>query len=148
MKHFWTRWMAAGAIAMAACGVAAQGTESADALVNAALTAVAQIESGRAGDLWDEAAPFVKERFPKDRFAKDMTRSRESFGAVAQRTWAGITRIRQLDASADTPAGLYANVDLSTKLADGRTVFELVSFRQEGSIWRLTGYIPRQKQDQ
>lgn len=140
--------MAASAIASAACGAAAQGSESADALVNAALTAVTQIESGRAGDAWEEAAPFVKERLPKDRFVNDMTRSRQSFGAVAQRTWAGITRIRYPEASPDTPAGLYANVDLSTKLVDGRTVFELVSFRQEGSVWRLTGYVSRQKQDQ
>jgi hypothetical protein len=40
--------------------------------------------------------------------------------------------------------GLYANVDSSSTLADGRTAFELLSFHLErDGQWRLTGYTPR-----
>lgn len=39
-----------------------------------------------------------------------------------------------------------ANVNYSTQLTSGATVFEKVSFRLEPNGWRLTGYQPRQNQ--
>ena len=104
-------------------------------------------DSGRAAEVWEEASPTVKARIPKAEWARSMADARQKVGAVAERTWASVVRIRYIEETASMPAGLYANVDYSTRLRDGRTVFELLSFRQEADgTWRVTGYIPRQTQ--
>lgn len=120
---------------------------SADQIIQNGLQVLKQIDDGQTGDVWENAAPFVKARFPKAELANTLRQSRQTVGTIALRTWASVNRIRYQQDTTTTPAGLYANVDYSTRLADGRTVFELLSFRQEADgAWRLTGYVPRQTQ--
>lgn len=121
---------------------------SADELVSAGLEALRQIDEDRAGELWDVTSAFVKTAKPRDQFVSEVHQARSTVGRVIQRTWANVTRIRYEDGSVTPPPGLYANVDYSTRLADGRTVFEKVSFRLEPAGWRLVGYEPRQNQGQ
>jgi hypothetical protein len=129
-----------------ALAVAAQGT-SADELLSDADRVVQQIDSSRYVDVWQDAAPFVKAKIPRDQFVGATRQSREAFGKVSRRAWASVTRL-QYTAQPGIPDGLYANVDYATTLANGRTVFELLSFQfvqfGEDGTWRLTGYIPRQ----
>ena len=120
---------------------------SADRIIETGFQVLGAIDNGRAADLWEEASPTVKARIPKAEWARSMADARQKVGAVAERTWASVVRIRYIEETASMPAGLYANVDYSTRLRDGRTVFELLSFRQEADgTWRVTGYIPRQTQ--
>lgn len=127
----------------AALAVAAQGN-SADELLRDADRVVQQMNSNRYVDVWQNAAPFVKVKIPRDQFVSATRQSREALGAVSRRGWASVTRL-QYTAQAGIPDGLYANVDYVTTFADGRTVVELLSFQfGEDGTWRLTGYIPRQ----
>ncbi|VWD58077.1 membrane protein [Burkholderia lata] len=89
----------------------------------------------------------MKSRIKQDQFAADMQRARQSVGAVRHRGWAQITRIRYTN-SGTTPDGLYANVDYTTTLTNGATMFEKLSFRlEDDGQWHLTGYVPRQAQN-
>lgn len=146
MKPFLSRFLAACTLALASSCALAQDGSSADELVQAGLTALKQIDEGRAGEIWDTASAFIKTRYPRADFVANTQRARQTVGTVTRRDWAGITRIRNPDDSAGIPAGLYANVDFSTRLENNKTVFEKVSFRLEPQGWRLTGYVPRENQ--
>jgi hypothetical protein len=146
------RFIAALALAcVTACGstlaFAEQGA-SADELLNDANQVLQQLDTNRYAALWQDAAPFVKASMPQERFTSQMQQARQSVGAVTRRGWASVTRI-QYNGVKGYPDGLYANVDFATTLASGRTMFEMLSFRLgDDGQWHLTGYVPRQNQDQ
>ncbi|MCR6479218.1 DUF4019 domain-containing protein [Variovorax sp. ZS18.2.2] len=149
MKQFFFRLLTVFALtAAASCAVAQEGT-SADELIQAGLAGLQQIDEDRSGDLWDVASAFVKTKLSKAEFVGNVQRARQTVsaaGTVARRDWASVVRIRYLDESAGVPPGQYANVDFATHLTNNKTVFEMVSFRLEPSGWKLTGYVPREKQ--
>ncbi len=146
MKQLFSRLLAAFAFTLtASCAIAQEGT-SADELIQTALSGLRQIDENRSGELWEAASAFVKTKLPKAEFVNNMQRTRQTVGTVARRDWASVVRIRYLDDSTGLPAGQYANVDFATHLDNGKTVFEMVSFRLEPGGWRLTGYVPREKQ--
>ena len=151
MKQFFLRLLAALTFTFtvaASCAMAQEGT-SADELIQTALTGLLQIDENRSGELWDATSAFVKTKLPKAEFVENLQRARQTVsavGTVARRDWANVTRIRYLDDSSGVPPGQYANVDFATHLTNNKTVFELVSFRLEPGGWKLTGYIPREKQ--
>ncbi|WP_175954775.1 DUF4019 domain-containing protein [Burkholderia sp. BCC0405] len=142
------KWLIGCAVASIAIGAHAQSSgESADALLSDSDAVFKQLDAGKYAAVWTDAAPFVKSRIKQDQFAADMQRARQSVGTVRHRGWAQITRIRYTNAGT-TPDGLYANVDYTTTLASGATVFEKLSFRlEDDGQWRLTGYVPRQSQN-
>jgi len=149
MKLFPCRaFLLAASLAAAASGATAQPTEgtSADELVSAGLKALRQIDEDRASDLWDDTSAFVKTSKPRDQFLKELREARSTVGTVRKRDWASVVRVQYLDGSVTPPPGLYANIDYATRLANGTTVFEKLSFRLEPNGWRLTGYQPRQNQ--
>jgi|GEM_PF-484977 len=121
----------------------AAGT-SADEIVNAGLAALTRIDQDGADALWESAPAFVKQVRSKAQFVQELRQGRQALGTVSRRDWASVTRIRYAEGSTMPPAGLYANVEFATALADGRTMYEQVSFRLEPEGWRLTGYVPRQ----
>ncbi|CAB3769326.1 hypothetical protein B7G54_30570 [Burkholderia puraquae] len=142
------KWLIGCAVASIAIGAHAQSAgDSADTLLSDSAAVLRQLDAGQYGAVWTNAAPFVKARIKQDPFAADMQRARQSVGAVRQRGWAQITRIRYTNTST-MPDGLYANVDYTTTLASGSTVFEKLSFRlDDDGQWHLTGYVPRQSQN-
>ncbi|MGV2293289.1 DUF4019 domain-containing protein [Trinickia sp. YCB016] len=138
----------AGALACTAGLAIADPGASADELLHDADDVLQQIDVGHFGDVWSDAAPFVKAKIPKEQFMTQTAAARLALGAVAKRGWASIVRIRFTN-TVGLPDGLYANVDYSTTLADGGTVYELLSFRLESDgQWHLTGYVPRRSQGQ
>lgn len=146
MKHLLTQ-LCTSAIFAAVVPCALAQDASADRIIGSGLQALGQIDKGQTGEIWEDASPTVKARVPKAEWIRTVAESRQKVGAVTERTWASVVRIRQIEDTPALPSGLYANVDFSTRLSDGRTVFELLSFRQESDgRWRLTGYIPRQSQ--
>ncbi|RZF30208.1 DUF4019 domain-containing protein [Paraburkholderia sp. UYCP14C] len=124
---------------------AAQGT-SADELLTDADRVFQQFDSNHYAEAWRDAAPFVKAKIPQAQFVSTTREAREALGAVTRRGWSSITRIQYIGFPG-IPDGLYANVDFTSTLASGRTVFELLSFQLDADgQWHLTGYIPRQPQ--
>jgi hypothetical protein len=120
---------------------------SADELLDSATIVLKQIDSGHYAAVWDSTAPFVKARIPEGEFVTTTRRARGSLGGIDHRGWGSVTRIQYANA-AHIPDGLYANVDFSTTLVNGRVVYELLSFKLEtDGRWHLTGYVPRQSQD-
>ncbi|WP_414448298.1 DUF4019 domain-containing protein [Burkholderia sp. 22PA0099] len=116
---------------------------SADELLRDGDYALQLIDAGRFQDLWNDAAPFVKQRYDAQHFADDVRGSRQAVGQIKGRGWAAVTRIIYTGAK-DVPDGLYANVDYATTQVSGKVVYEKVSFRLENDgRWHLTGYVPR-----
>ena len=145
MKQFFLRLLATLTFTVAAsCAMAQEGT-SADELIQTALTGLRQIDENRSGELWDVTSAFVRTKLPREEFVSGVQRARQTVGSVTRRDWASVVRIRYQDDSS-VPNGLYANVDFATRLSDGKTVYEMVSLRLEPSGWKLTGYVPREKQ--
>jgi hypothetical protein len=146
LKLLFAKLTVASVLACATAIAFAEPGTSADDLLHDADGIVQQFDAGHFGDVWDDAAPFVKAKIPKDQFVSDTRTARQSFGAVAARGWASVTRIRYAS-FAGIPDGIYANVDFTTALAQGGTVYELLSFRLESDgKWHLTGYVPRRSQ--
>ncbi|AIO69804.1 DUF4019 domain-containing protein [Burkholderia oklahomensis] len=115
---------AAGAFAHAETG------PSADALLQSTESVLKQIDDGHFDDVWRDSAAFVGNTYTEQRFGDDTRRSRAPLGAVAKRGWSDITLI-QFSNAKDVPDGLYANVDFTTTLQSGKTMFEKLSSRQE-----------------
>lgn len=124
---------------IATAAMAAPGN-SADELLHDADTALQQIDAGQYGALWDNAAPFIKAKFNRQQFTAQTQQAHQTVGAVYSRGWSSVVRLQYAN-DRDVPDGLYANVDYTSHLAGGQTVFELVSFRLEpDGQWHLTGY--------
>ena len=121
---------------------AAEG-ESADEIIGISHSGLQQIDANRAGELWDAAPAPIKEKVPRAVFAEGVWRARQSVGSVKQRTWSAVIRLHFEAGSLDPPPGRYANVDYTTVLTDGRTVYERISLRLESDGWHVVGYIPR-----
>jgi len=140
----------AGLFSLCVAGAWAQSdtdaSASANAIIDAGLDALRQVDAGNADDLWNNSAAFIRALMKKQDHVDDIRRARLTVGSVARRDWAGVTRIRYVQGSTQPPPGMYANIDYATHLTDGRTVFEKVSLRLDPDGWRLTGYVPRQQQ--
>lgn len=132
-------------VAMASTVAMAAGTP-ADELLRDSDAVLQQIDAAQDGALWDNAAPFIKTKIGKPQFVAQTQRERQSFGSVATRGWASVTRVQYTN-DRDVPDGLYANVDYTTRTTDGQTVFELVSFQLAPNGDRhLAGYSVRRTQ--
>lgn len=116
------------------------------ALLAAADRTLALLDAGAYAALWQDMPAELQARFKQDTFIADMQSTRQSVGMLRQRTWSGIGRLRYAAPTTPqgVPAGLYANVEMSSTTADGRSLIERVSFRIENDgRFRFTGYMPR-----
>ncbi|MES2529839.1 MAG: DUF4019 domain-containing protein [Pseudomonadota bacterium] len=116
------------------------------ALLAAADRTLALLDAGSYAALWQDMPAELQARFKQDTFIADMQSTRQSVGTLRQRSWSGIGRLRYATPSTPqgVPAGLYANVEMSSTTADGRSLIERVSFRIESDgSFRFTGYMPR-----
>lgn len=149
MKGIAGRYRVAAACVLAGVSMLAHGAQagtSADELLDDAQRVLQQIDAGQYATVWQQTAPFVRAKYAADAFERGLSQSRNALGTVDHRGWASVTRLTYSHNQA-VPDGLYANVDYATWLADGRVVYEKVSF-QLGSDgrWYFTGYEPRQSQ--
>ena len=120
---------------------------SPDALLAAAGRALTLLDAGNYAPLWQDMPPSLQSRFTREKFIADMASTRQAVGALRQRTWSNVNRLRYAAPTTPqgVPAGLYANVEMSSTTTDGRSFIERVSFRIESDGgFRFTGYVPRQ----
>ncbi len=129
--------------------VLAHGAEagaSADELLGDAQRVLQQIDAGQYATVWQEAAPFVRAKYAENGFESGLSQLRQMVGTVSRRGWASVTRLAYSHDKV-VPDGLYANVDYTTWRADGRIVYERVSFQLgNDGRWYVTGYEPRATQ--
>ncbi|WP_158983931.1 DUF4019 domain-containing protein [Lysobacter panacisoli] len=110
-------------------------------LANAALQALALVDGGRAGELWDGASAVAKRSVDRKKFVDTIAAQRKPLGAVSARRWTSVSR-HSTAGNQQLPQGTYANVEFETRFAGNRTGLELVSLRQdEDGTWRLSGYV-------
>ncbi|KML18384.1 MULTISPECIES: DUF4019 domain-containing protein [Burkholderia] len=137
------KWLIGCAVASIAIGAHAQSAaESADTLLRDSDAVFKQLDAGQYGVVWTNAAGFVKARIKQDQFVAEMQHARQSVSTVGHRGWAQMTRVVYKSVP-EVPDGLYANVDYTTTLETGTTLYERLSFRLENDSWHLTGYVPR-----
>ena len=110
----------------------------------AALRVMQLVDANRAGEVWDGSSAVMKQAVPKDAFVRQITTDRARLGAVSGRASPVVTRT-QGRAGTPVPAGLYINVQSSTKFAaQQQPIRELVSFRlDDDKVWRVSGYTLR-----
>jgi hypothetical protein len=146
MKGFTRGCKRAGACVLAMTSVLAHGAQagaSADELLGDAQHVLVQIDAGQYSAVWQETAPFVKAKYAEGGFESGLSKLRQAVGSISRRGWSSVTRLTYAHDKV-VPDGLYANVDYTTWCADGRVVYEKLSF-QLGSDgrWYFTGYEPR-----
>ncbi|HEX7864064.1 MAG TPA: DUF4019 domain-containing protein [Variovorax sp.] len=121
---------------------AAQEVEASD-MVRGGMVAIQMIDQGKAGELWDGAAPATRKRVTRADFISQIARSRAPTGVPQMRTWVSVNR-QVVAASDGDAAGQYVSVEYETRFAnkpDG-TLRELVSFHLDTDrVWRFSGYV-------
>ncbi|RTQ31208.1 DUF4019 domain-containing protein [Variovorax gossypii] len=121
---------------------AAQEVVEASDMVRGGMQAIEMIDQGKAGELWDGAAPATRKRVTRADFLGQVARSRAQIGVPQMRTWVSVNRQVVAAQDGDT-AGQYVSIEYETRFAsksDG-TVRELVSFHlDQDRVWRFSGY--------
>ncbi|NVM89923.1 hypothetical protein FHT32_003580 [Variovorax sp. SG517] len=121
---------------------AAQEILEASDMVRGGMQAIDMIDQGKAGELWDGAAPGTRKRVTRAEFVSQVARSRAQIGMPQMRTWVSVNRQVVTAPDSDT-AGQYVSIEYETRFAskpDG-TVRELVSFHlDQDRVWRFSGY--------
>jgi len=121
---------------------AAQEILEASDMVRGGMQAIDMIDQGKAGELWDGAAPATRKRVTRAEFVSQVARSRAQIGMPQMRTWVSVNR-QVVTAPDNDTAGQYVSIEYETRFAskpDG-TVRELVSFHlDQDRIWRFSGY--------
>lgn len=131
-----------GAFAVLAHG--AGSGSSADEILDAAGRVLQQIDQNQYAQVWQDAVPFVKARFTQDGLVSALSHGRQQLGPVKHRDWSAIVRLQYAN-SKTVPDGLYADVDYTTMLADGRVVYEFVTLELgPDGHWHFVGYVPHQ----
>ncbi|SEF25903.1 DUF4019 domain-containing protein [Variovorax sp. NFACC27] len=120
----------------------AQEVVEASDMVRGGMQAIEMIDQGKAGELWDGAAPATRKRVTRADFVGQVARSRAQIGVPQMRTWVSVNRQVVAAQDGDT-AGQYVSIEYETRFAsksDG-TVRELVSFHlDQDRVWRFSGY--------
>lgn len=120
----------------------AEPGSSADGILDAASKVMQQIDQNQYTQVWQDAVPLVKARFTQDGFVNALSHARQLLGKVAYRGWSAVVRL-QYSHSQAIPDGLYANVDYTTTLADGRVTYEFLTLELgKDGHWHFVGYVP------
>lgn len=125
---------------------AAQPGPSADEFIQAGIQAIAQIDAGRIQEIWKNASPVLQQKIAVDALTSAIRKSREGVSVESARSWSAVSRtFYAVGNEARVPTGIYVNVNYVTQLRSGKTLTELVSFRQEPDAqWRMSGYVAKQ----
>ncbi len=117
-------------------------------MVVAALQVTQLVDAGRSAEVWDGSSDAAKRSVTKEAFVSQTTALRSPLGQPVSRVWASV--IRQSVAASPAgqtqqqnapPPGNYITVRLATRFSTGRTMSELISFRQDDNgTWRVAGY--------
>lgn len=134
-------------LVLTAVATLAHGTgsgSSSDEILDAAGQVLQQIDQNQYTQVWQDAVPFVKARLTQDGLVNALSHSRQQLGPVKYRNWSAIVRL-QYSNSKTVPDGLYADVDYTTTLVDGRVIYEFVTLELgSDGRWHFVGYVPHQ----
>ncbi|AIF48484.1 DUF4019 domain-containing protein [Dyella japonica] len=112
--------------------------------VDAAFKALAAVESGQAGLVWDMASPVMKSATTRVAFIDSEAMHASANGQLATRQWFSINRNRIDGNSGDKhiPPGSYLTVLFVGSNKAGQTLQQNVTFALDSDgIWRLAGIV-------
>lgn len=141
MSSLALKFFSAALVLAIAPALHAQTSDSADEILAIGLKTLQQIDSGQFDRLWEDSSSVTKAQMNTETFATDVRNSRNKFGSVENRQWAGVIRVSYAQGSTMPPPGQYANANFRTKLNNGTYVFEKVSLRLEPQGWKVLGYV-------
>ncbi|HYT96177.1 MAG TPA: DUF4019 domain-containing protein [Casimicrobiaceae bacterium] len=102
---------------------------------------LALTDRGDGAASWDAAAHQFKNALPRERWADSLKKSRDPFGALAQRTVLSTTFATSFPGA---PDGNYAMVLFRTSFAKKTDATETVTLEREADgAWRVVGYFIR-----
>ncbi|RQO60189.1 hypothetical protein DBV14_06375 [Variovorax sp. KBW07] len=128
-------------LAVAAAAAPLAPNTSSDELLRAAFEILHKADTDRLGELWESGSDVLKSSMSKTTFIQATRKARLTMGPVAFREWSSVTRLKyQAGNDSGVPAGLYANVELLTRLDSGKNASERISFALEKNVWHFTGY--------
>lgn len=128
------------AVAASAAAPLAPNTSS-DELLRAAFAILQKADSDRLDELWESGSDVLKNSMSKSAFIQATRKARLAMGPVAAREWSSVARLKYQEGNeSGVPAGLYANVELLTRLGSGKNASERISFALEKNVWHFTGY--------
>lgn len=114
---------------------------SPDAYLQAANAVSTSIDRYEMASVWNAASPVMKTSIPEETFIGNVAQRRALLGTIRNRDWVSIMRVPVATADGALPPGQYVSVRFATTGTNGRTMEEVISFRQDNdSQWRLVGY--------
>ncbi|MDQ0086119.1 hypothetical protein J2W35_006500 [Variovorax boronicumulans] len=138
----WAKCLASSVL-LCIAGLASSQTIEPAQLAAVGAEVVAQVDSGRLGDLWNAASPVTRQTVPKAQFIEGLAEARKPLGAPSSRMWMMLAR-QQVGTEKGVMGGQYMSIEYQTSFAKGVIKRELVSFRlDEDKIWRFSGYLVR-----
>jgi hypothetical protein len=122
-------------LALAAASCSKDAKKSA---IEAAEAWLAQVDAGKYGDSWDQAAVLFKSVLTKEQWVVSLNSVRKPLGAVKKRE---VLKATPMTNPPGAPAGEYLVIQFSTDFANKQGAVETVTpMREEGGDWRVSGY--------
>jgi hypothetical protein len=135
-----SRWIVALVLAIA---VAALPAFAAEELDTAPAMAVAErwlvnVDSGRYGQSWEEAAPYFREALAKTQWEMLLDTARGPLGVTIGRKIRSATYTRVIPGA---PEGEYVVIQYDTRFANRpQSVESVTSMRGKDGTWKVAGY--------
>jgi Protein of unknown function (DUF4019) len=99
---------------------------------------LAQVDSGRYGESWDNASALFQQKISRERWEDTMGGGRSAYGAVVSRQLKSATPDNNIPAA---PGGKFVVIQFRTRFANSPTLIETITPMQEpNGQWRVAGY--------
>jgi hypothetical protein len=109
--------------------------------MDAALAWLAEVDAGRYGASWDEAAKMFQDAVERTKWEVTIERARNPLGVAVARKLRTATYTRALP---NAPAGEYVVIQYDTRFETRPLSTEIVTPRREADgTWKVAGYIIR-----
>jgi hypothetical protein len=99
---------------------------------------LAQVDSGRYGESWDNASALFQQKISRERWEDTMGGGRTAYGKVVSRQLMSATPGTDLPGA---PGAKYVAIEFRTRFANSPTLIEAITPVQEpNGQWRVAGY--------
>jgi len=110
-------------------------------VIDASTKWLALLDSGKMGEAWDVASPYLKKQVTRKRWVDGLRDMRKPFGKLQSRSPEKFARAHEMP---DAPQGDYAIVEFQSTFAQGKRATEqIVWIFGSDEVWRVSGYYIR-----
>jgi len=133
--------MILGAALLSAAVVAADDEVDMGPALKATQAWLAQVDAGKYGQSWDDAAALFQGAMPKDKWERSLVSVRTPLGSVVARKMYQAKYMKELP---NAPAGEYVVIEYQTSFENRPLSVETVTpMRQKDGSWKVAGYYIR-----